>query len=82
MADSLATATSMFKIPIHSINKFSIHVKHRPTIPDNLRYWKVFWDDKKINNFLQMEDEFLHFHIGDVYDENDQEIESNEVEVL
>jgi len=52
MADSLATATSMVKIPTHTSKKYSIHVKHCPTVPNNLRYWQVFWDDKQINNFL------------------------------
>ena len=37
IADSLATTTSNLKIPMNYINKFEIHVKHRPTIPDNLR---------------------------------------------
>lgn len=82
MVDSLATVTSMFKIPIHFNKKFSIHDKHHLAAPDNLRYWQVFWDDKKTNNFLQMEDEFLHSHIDDVYDDNDQVIEATEVEVL
>ena len=52
---SLATTTSNLKIPMNSSNKFEIHVKHMLTIPDNLRYWEVFWDDNEINAFLQNE---------------------------
>lgn len=37
IADSLATAASNLKIPMNSSNKFEIHVKHRPVVPDNLR---------------------------------------------
>ena len=35
VADGLAKAASNLKIPINSSNKFEIHVKHRPTVPDN-----------------------------------------------
>ena len=58
IADSLATAASMVKIPIHSNQKYSIHFKHHPVVPNNMIFWQVFWDDKQINSFLQMEGEF------------------------
>ena len=35
---SLATIASNLKIMMNSNNKFEIHVKHRPYVPDNLRY--------------------------------------------
>jgi ribonuclease HI len=35
---SLATATSVFKIPIYPNIKYEIEVKHRPTIPDNIKH--------------------------------------------
>jgi len=35
IADGLAKAASSLKIPMNSSNKFEIHVKHHPTIPDN-----------------------------------------------
>jgi len=57
IANSLATATSMVKIPIHS-NNYSIHVKHHLGVPNNMIFWQVFWDEKHINNFLQLEGEF------------------------
>ena len=50
-ADLLDMVTSNLKIPMNSSNKFEIHVKHRPSVPDNLRYWQFFWDDKEINSF-------------------------------
>lgn len=53
--DSLATAASNLKIVMNSSNKFEIHVKHRLVVPDNLRYWQVFWDENEINTFLQNE---------------------------
>ena len=59
MADSLATTANNFKIHIHPTKNFEIHVKHHPVVPDNLRYWQVFWDDKQINNFLWMEESLI-----------------------
>jgi len=41
ISDSLATTASNLKIPMNSSNKFEIHVKHRPIVLDNLRYWQV-----------------------------------------
>jgi len=38
IAYSLVTTMSNLKIPMNSSNKFEIHVKHRPTVLDNLRY--------------------------------------------
>jgi hypothetical protein len=40
----------------------------------------VFQDDKQINNFMQMEEEFSTSHIDDVFD--DQGINATELEVL
>ena len=38
-------------------------MKHRPSLPDNVKYWKVFEDDDEINRFLQVIDEFSEIHI-------------------
>lgn len=82
IADALATATSNLKIPMNSSNKFEIHVKHRPAVPDNLRYWQVFWDDKEINDFLQNEGNYKDASIDRDCDEDEPEIEVNQMEVL
>jgi len=81
IVDSLATATSNLKIPMNSSNKFEIHVKHRPIVLDNLRYWQVFWDDNEINSFFQNEGKFKNAFI-DVCDSNEQGIEANQMDVL
>ena len=36
-----AISSSLFKIPIHPNKKYGIEVKHRPAVPDNLKYWQV-----------------------------------------
>ena len=38
IADALATSALVFKIPIFPNQKYEIEVKHRPTIPDNIKY--------------------------------------------
>jgi len=44
----LATLASIFKIPIFPNKKYEIEVKHRPTVPDNIKHWKVFDDDEHV----------------------------------
>ena len=46
IVDALATSAFVFKIPIFPNKKYDIEVKHRPTIPDNIKYWQVFEDKK------------------------------------
>jgi ribonuclease HI len=63
--DVLATSASVFKIPIFPNRKYEIEVKHRPTVPDNIKHWQVFEDDKQVERFLQMSDEFTNINIDD-----------------
>ena len=86
IADALAKVASSLKIPMNSSNKFEIHVKHHPTIPNNQRYWQVFQDDEEINDFLQNKGKFKETLI-DV--ENDDgkgngldEVQINEIDML
>jgi ribonuclease HI len=39
IAHVLATSASAFKIPIFPNKKYKIEVKHRLTVPDNIKYW-------------------------------------------
>jgi len=82
IADSLATVARNLKIPLNSINKFEIHGKHRLVVPDNIRYWQVFWDDNEINAFSQNEGKIKNDSISDDCDTDEQEIEVNQMEVL
>jgi len=58
ITDSLATSAAVFKIPIHPNRRYEIEVKHRPSIPDNVKSWQVFEDDEQIQNFLHLTGEF------------------------
>jgi hypothetical protein len=61
----LATSASVFKITISPNKRYEIEVKHRPTVPDNIKYWKIFEEDKHVEIFLQMSDEFANLNIDD-----------------
>jgi hypothetical protein len=61
----LATSCFVFKIPIFPNRKYEIEVKHMPMVPDNIKYWQVFEDDKLVERFLQMSDEFAIINIDD-----------------
>jgi hypothetical protein len=63
VVDSLAISASNFRIPIPPKLKYDVEVKYRPSIPDNVKYWKVFEDDLELKKFLESVDEFAALHI-------------------
>ena len=63
MADSLATSASNFKVPLPPKFRYDVEVKYRPSIPDNVKHWKIFEDDLEIKNFLETFEEFSEMHI-------------------
>jgi hypothetical protein len=50
MADSLAISMRQFKIPLPPKLRYDIEVKYRPSIPDNVKHWKVFEDDLEVKS--------------------------------
>ena len=58
IVDSLATFIVVFKVPIHPSGKYEVEVRHKAFVPDNVKSWQVFEDDKKIQNFLTLTGEF------------------------
>ena len=69
IVDALVVAASVFEIPIYPNMRYQIEVKHRPSILDNVRYWKVFMDDSHINMFLTLIDEFESLSIDEDIEE-------------
>jgi ribonuclease HI len=63
MADSLVVLASQFKVPLPPKLKYDVEVKYRPSVPDNIKHWKVFEDDLEIRIFLESVDEFSALHI-------------------
>jgi len=62
-AHSLATFASTCKLPFEPNHHFTAEIKHRPTIPDNVKNWQVFDNDTQINNFLTLKEEFSSTNI-------------------
>jgi hypothetical protein len=63
MVDSLVVSMSQFKIPLPPKLRYDVEVKYRPSIPDNVKHWKVFEDDLEVKRFLEIVDEFSALHI-------------------
>jgi hypothetical protein len=74
LVDSLAMSACAFIPPLpHKLN-YEIQVKYRPSLPDNVKFWKVFEDDVELARFLAVIDEFADLQI-DQENEHDNEIE-------
>ena len=58
IVNALAITASNFYIHVYPNNKYEIEVKHRLVVPDNVKYWQVFENDKQINRFLTLSEEF------------------------
>ena len=61
--DSLTVSASLFVPPLHRKMSCDIQVKYMPSLPDNVRFWKVFENDDELSKFLQVVDEFSDMHI-------------------
>ena len=44
-AHSLATFASTCKLPFEPNHHFTAEIKHRPSVPNNVKDWQVFQDD-------------------------------------
>jgi hypothetical protein len=64
--DSLAASASNFIVPLPPKLRYDVEVKYMPSIPDNVKHWKVFEDDLEIKKFLETIEEFLEMHIDQV----------------
>ena len=74
-ADSLALATSYFKIPKTTQLRYPIEVRYRPCVPDNVKHWRVFEDDIEIKKILDLTNEFTNAQIDQ--DEDEEEGQDN-----
>jgi hypothetical protein len=71
LTESLAVSASNFKVSLPPKLKYNVEVKYMPSIPDNVKHWKVFEDDLEIKRFLEIVEEFSALHIDqDLDDEN------------
>jgi hypothetical protein len=79
-ADTLALVASNFKTPMFPNMKFEVEVRHRPSIPNNIKHWHLFKDDEEIQIFLKIIEEFSNISIDQ--DDENGEAEIHVVEVL
>jgi ribonuclease HI len=63
LADSLAVSTSLLKFPLPPMIKNDVDIRYRPSVLENVKHWKVFEDDSKLERFLQSVDKFSALHI-------------------
>ena len=61
--DSLAVSASMFVPPLPPKLSYDVQVKYRPSLPDNVKFLKVFENDDELSKFLQLVDELSYMHI-------------------
>jgi ribonuclease HI len=69
-ADALEKAASTFSPPTTFKLNYHIEIRYKPSIPDNIRHWKVFEDDEQIKKFLVAMGEFSETH-ADQENQND-----------
>ena len=74
--DSLALATIHFKIMKQTQLKYPIEVRYKPSVPDNIKQWRVFEDDLEIKRFLELIGEFSNSLIDQ--DQDDEVEDANE----
>ena len=58
---------------MHPNGKYEVEVRHKPYVPDNVKSWQVFEDDKQIQKFLTLTREFD----GLTIDENNESLEED-----
>ena len=63
LADSLAIVASNFKVPLDVKVAYNVQIKHRTSIPDNIKHWQVFEDNREIKKFLECMEEFYDVQI-------------------
>jgi ribonuclease HI len=70
-ADFQAFSASLFEAPAPPADGSEVEIRYRPSVPDNVKYWKVFEDDQEIEKFLQSVDDFSALHIDEDPDVED-----------
>ena len=61
--DSLVVFVSLFVPPLPPRLSCDIQVKYRPSLPNNVKFWKVFENDDELSKLLQVVDELSDMHI-------------------
>jgi hypothetical protein len=54
--------------------RYEIEVRHKPSIPDNIKYWQVFNDDQELKRFLETIGEFSAISVDQENEDDDAKI--------
>lgn len=54
----MATSAFDFEITSSVKGKYKVEVRHRPAVLDNMKHWQVFENDKQLEIFFPMKEEF------------------------
>lgn len=54
MVGSLVVVVSNFKSLQNPLLMYEVEVRHRPSIPDNVKHWQGFEDDEQIKWFIEV----------------------------
>ena len=68
-ANSLSLEATHLKILKITRLKYPIEVRYRPSVPDNIKQWRVFEDDLDIKIFLELTGEFSNSLIDQEQDD-------------
>jgi ribonuclease HI/uncharacterized small protein (DUF1192 family) len=71
-ADFQAFSASLFEAPALPTDRSEVEIRYRPSVPDNVKHWRVFEDDQEIEKFLQSIDDFSALHIDEDQDPNEE----------
>jgi ribonuclease HI len=63
LVDSLVVSASTFNPPFPAKLNYEIQVKYRPSLLDNVKFWKVFDEEEELVRVLEVIDEFSSLHI-------------------
>jgi hypothetical protein len=55
----------LFEAPALPADRSEVEIRYRPSVPDNVKHWKVFEDDQEIEKFLKSIDDFFALHIDE-----------------
>ena len=77
LVNGLATSAATCKIPFHPNRQYTVEVKCRPPVPDNIMCWQVFGNNEQIEFFLQSKNEFECANID--VDSDDEKASVNKI---
>jgi hypothetical protein len=56
-------SVSHFRISFPPKLRYDVEVRYRPSVPNNIKHWKVFEEDLEDKKFLEPVDDFFALHI-------------------